>query len=179
MKGFHFTKFDPNESGKSKFDQLLDLFMQLLTYTNGDAGEALQWLNQLDREYELTNEEYGMGDFIDDLKDKGYITEDEGKSEIKITPKTEQGIRKRSLEEIFGKLKKTKSGDHQTYKPGKGDEISPDSRPFQFGDMMEQIDFTESIRNAQINHGIESFNMQEDDLAIRETDFKSQTSTVL
>jgi uncharacterized protein with von Willebrand factor type A (vWA) domain len=45
--------------------------------------------------------------------------------------------------------------------------------------MLEQIDFTESIRNAQINHGIESFNMQEDDLAIRETDFKSQTSTVL
>ncbi|HWA34941.1 MAG TPA: VWA domain-containing protein, partial [Cyclobacteriaceae bacterium] len=48
-----------------------------------------------------------------------------------------------------------------------------------FGDTLEQIDFTTSIRNAQINHGIESFSMQEDDLAIRETDFKSQTSTVL
>jgi Ca-activated chloride channel homolog len=179
MKGFHFSGYDPNEEGKSKFEQLLDLFMQLLTYTSGDVGEALQWLNQLDRQYELTNEEYGMGDFIEDLKDKGYITDDEGKSEIKITPKTEQGIRKRSLEEIFGKLKKTKSGDHQTFKPGLGDEISPDSRPFQFGDMLEQIDFTESIRNAQINHGLDSFTMQEDDLQIRETDFKSQTSTVL
>ena len=179
MKGFHFSGYDPNEEDKTKFEQLLDLFMQLLTYTSGDVGEALQWLNQLDRQYELTNEEYGMGDFIEDLKDKGYITDDEGKSEIKITPKTEQGIRKRSLEEIFGKLKKTKSGDHQTFKPGLGDEISPDSRPFQFGDMLEQIDFTESIRNAQINHGLDSFTMQEDDLQIRETDFKSQTSTVL
>ncbi|MGZ3838377.1 MAG: vWA domain-containing protein [Flavisolibacter sp.] len=179
MKGFHFSGFDPNEDGKSKFEQLLDLFMQLLTYTSGDVGEALNWLNQLDRQYELTNEEYGMGDFIDELKDKGYITDDEGKSEIKITPKTEQGIRKRSLEEIFGKLKKTKSGDHQTYKPGLGDEVSPDTRPFQFGDMLEQIDFTESIRNAQINHGLDSFTMQEDDLQIRETDYKSQTSTVL
>lgn len=179
MKGFHFSHYDPNEEGKSKFDQLLDLFMQLLTYTSGDVGEALNWMNQLDRQYELTNEEYGMGDFIDELKDKGYITDDEGKSEIKITPKTEQGIRKRSLEEIFGKLKKTKSGDHQTYKPGLGDEISPDSRPFQFGDMLEQIDFTESIRNAQINHGLDSFTMHEDDLQIRETDFKAQTSTVL
>jgi uncharacterized protein with von Willebrand factor type A (vWA) domain len=179
MKGFHFSGYDPNEESKSKFEQLLDLFMQLLTYTSGDVGEALNWMNQLDRQYELTNEEYGMGDFIDELKDKGYITDNEGKSEIKITPKTEQGIRKRSLEEIFGKLKKTKSGDHQTYKPGLGDEISPDSRPFQFGDMLEQIDFTESIRNAQINHGLDSFTMQEDDLQIRETDFKSQTSTVL
>jgi uncharacterized protein with von Willebrand factor type A (vWA) domain len=60
-----------------------------------------------------------------------------------------------------------------------GDEISPETRPFQFGDMIEQIDFTESIRNAQINHGLESFTMLEDDLQIRETDFKSQTSTVL
>ncbi len=179
MKGFHFTKYDPRGNGQSKFDQLLDLFMQLLTYTSGEVSEALDWMNQLDRQYELTNDQYGMGDFIDELKDKGYLTENNEKNEIKITPKTEQGIRKRSLEEIFGKLKKTKSGDHQTYKPGQGDEISPDSRPFQFGDMLEQIDFTESIRNAQINHGLEQFSMQEDDLSIRETDFKAQTSTVL
>jgi uncharacterized protein with von Willebrand factor type A (vWA) domain len=153
--------------------------MQLLTYTSGDVAEALNWLNQLDRQYELTNDAYGMGDFIEELKEKGFITEDEGRTEIKITPKTEQGIRKRSLEEIFGKLKKTRGGDHQTFKPGLGDEASPDTRPFQFGDMLEQIDFTESIRNAQINHGLDSFSMQEDDLQIRETDFKAQTSTVL
>jgi len=179
MIGFHFSNYDPRQSGKSKFDQLLELFTQLLTYTSGDVTEALQWLNELDKKYELTNDEYGMGDFIDDLKQKGYITEDEQRGEIKITPKTEQSIRKRSLEEIFGKLKKTKTGDHQTFKPGLGDEVSPDTRPFQFGDMLEQIDFTESIRNAQINHGLDSFTMQEDDLQIRETDFKSQTSTVL
>jgi uncharacterized protein with von Willebrand factor type A (vWA) domain len=179
MVGFNFSKYDPRQNGKSKFDQLLDLFTQLLTYTSGDVSEALQWLNELDKKYELTDDEYGMGDFIDELKEKGYITDDAQKGEIKITPKTEQSIRKRSLEEIFGKLKKTKTGDHQTYKPGQGDEVSPDTRPFQFGDMLEQIDFTESIRNAQINHGLDSFTMQEDDLQIRETDFKSQTSTVL
>jgi Ca-activated chloride channel family protein len=179
MKGFFFSKFDPNQQGKSKFEQLLDMFMQLLTYTNGDVAEALQWLNELDKEYEFTGEEYGMGDFIEDLKDKGYIDENRQTGEIKITPKTEQGIRKRSLEEIFGKLKKTKQGDHNTFKPGMGDELNPETRPFQFGDMLEQIDFTESIRNAQINHGLENFTMFEDDLQIRETDFKSQTSTVL
>jgi len=179
MKGFHFSKFDPEAQGKSKFDQLLDLFMQMLTYTNGDVAEALQWMNQLDREYGLTDDQYGMGDFVDDLKDKGYITENQEKGEIVITPKTEQGIRKKSLEEIFGKLKKTKQGEHTTFKPGLGDEESPETRPFRFGDMLEQIDFTESIRNAQINHGLDEFTMQEDDLQIRETDFKAQTSTVL
>lgn len=178
MRGYLFSKYDPNQQGKSKFDQLMDMFLQLLTYTSGDVNEALQWLNELDKEYKFTGEEYGMGDFIEDLKDKGYIDENKQTGEIKITPKTEQGIRKRSLEEIFGKLKKTKTGDHNTFKPGLGDETNPETRPFQFGDMLEQIDFTESIRNAQINHGLEGL-MQEDDLQIRETDFKTQTSTVL
>src|SRR5690606_26104389 len=107
MRGFHFTKFDPNENGKTRFEQLLDLFMQLLTYTSGDVAEAMQWLNELNNKYELTDDEYGMGDFLDELKEKGYITEENQRGEIRITPKTEQGIRKRSLEEIFGKLKKT------------------------------------------------------------------------
>ena len=157
MIGYNFSKFKPGEGGKSKFEQLLDLFMQLLTYTNGDVSEAMKWMNQLDKEYDLTNDEYGMGDFIDELKEKGYLEDNTETGQIKITPKTEQGIRKRSLEEIFGKLKKTKPGDHHSFKPGQGDEINPETRPFQFGDMLEQIDFTKSIRNAQINHGMESF----------------------
>jgi len=179
MKGFQFSHFDPNENGKTTFEKLLDLFMQLLTYTSGDVSEALNWLTQLDKQYGLTNEEYGLGDFIDELRDKGYIDDRNENGEIKITPKTEQGIRKRSLEEIFGKLKKTNKGEHHTFKPGLGDDINPETRPYQFGDMLEQIDFVDSIRNAQINHGIDSFNMNEDDLTIRETDFKTQTSTVL
>src|SRR5690606_34968552 len=143
------SKYDPRGEGKSTFEQLLDIFLQLLTYTNGDVSEALDWMNQIDKEYELTNDEYGMGDFIEELKEKGYIKEDPAVGNLKITAKSEQGIRKRSLEEIFGKLKKTKPGQHQTFKPGQGDELNPETRPFQFGDTLEQIDFTTSIRNAQ------------------------------
>lgn len=179
MIGHFFSKYDPSENSKSKFEQLLDLFTQLLTYTSGDVTEAMDWLNQLDRKFQLTNDEYGIGDFIDELKEKGYLDENPVTGQFNITSKTEQTIRKQSLEEIFGKLKKTKQGNHQTFKPGMGDEINPETRPFQFGDTLEQIDFTNSIRNAQINHGIDSFMMREDDLEIRETDFKTQTSTVL
>jgi Ca-activated chloride channel family protein len=179
MIGHFFSKYDPSQNDKSKFEQLLDLFTQLLTYTSGDVTEAMDWLNQLDRKFQLTNDEYGMGDFIEELKEKGYLDENPVTGQFNITSKTEQTIRKQSLEEIFGKLKKTKQGNHQTFKPGMGDEINPETRPFQFGDTLEQIDFTNSIRNAQINHGIDSFMMREDDLEIRETDFKTQTSTVL
>jgi Ca-activated chloride channel homolog len=179
MIGYQFTHFDPKSQGKTAFEQLLDIFLQLITYTSGDVGEALNWLTQLDKEYGLTNDEYGLGDFIDELKQKGYLEENKAKGSITITAKSEQSIRKRSLEDIFGKLKKSKQGNHQTFKPGLGDELNPDTRPFQFGDTVEQIDFTSSIRNAQINNGVDQFSLHEEDLEIRETDFKAQTSTVL
>lgn len=179
MKGYSFSKFIPGNPGGSGFDKMFDAFMQLLSYTNGDAAEALSWLTQLDKEYNFSTPQYGIGDFIDDLKQKGYIDEDNQKGEIKITPKTEQGIRKRSLDEIFGRLKKSRKGNHTTYRSGQGDEANSESRPFQFGDVLDQIDFVSSIRNSQISGGIDSFSLREEDLEIRENDFKTQTSTVL
>jgi uncharacterized protein with von Willebrand factor type A (vWA) domain len=179
MNGFRFSKFVPQQPGGSGFDKMLDVFMQLLNYTNGDASEALSWMTQLDKEYHFSTPQYGIGDFIDDLKQKGYIDENNEKGEIKITPKTEQGIRKRSLDEIFGKLKKSRKGNHSTFRSGQGDEANSETRPFQFGDVLDQIDFVSSIRNSQISSGIDTFSLREDDLEIRENDFKTQTSTVL
>ncbi|ANI88779.1 hypothetical protein A9P82_05440 [Arachidicoccus ginsenosidimutans] len=178
MIGFEFSQFISDES-KSKFEQLLDIFMQLLPNTNGDVQETLEWMNQLDKYFNLTNDNYGMGDFIQDLKDKGYLKENELSGEMSLTAKSKQSIRQRSLEEVFNKLKKSKQGEHSTKKTGSGDEINSDIRNYQFGDKLEQIDFTESIRSAQIRHGAESLSLHEDDLQIRETSFKAQTSTVL
>lgn len=179
MRGTAFFKFDPKDGAKSPFERLLETFTQLLTYTSGDAAEALQWLTALDKEYQLTDKDYGVGDFVQDLKEKGYLKDNEETGEIRITPKTEQTIRKKALEEIFGKLKRSNTGDHNTRKSGLGDEQNAETRPFEFGDGLEKIDITASIRNAQINHGVESFRIQQDDLEIRETDFKTQTSTAL
>ena len=60
-----------------------------------------------------------------------------------------------------------------------GDEMSTDSRGFEFGDSPEQIVFTDSIRNAQVNHGLGDFKLTENDLEVRENEYKTQTSTVL
>lgn len=178
MLGHLFSKYIPNPEG-DKFDELLKLFLQLLQYTNGDVGEALEWMSQLDKQYNLTNNSYGMGDFIDELKAKGYISEEGTGGVMQPTSKTNQAIRKSALEEIFGRQKKTPRGNHRSAKTGQGDEVSADTRQFVFGDEPDQVDITESIRNAQINHGIEEFRLEEDDLEVREKDHKSQTSTVL
>ncbi|RDC63528.1 vWA domain-containing protein [Adhaeribacter pallidiroseus] len=177
--GFRFTDYIPPQSENPNFDSLLKIFLQLLTISSGDASEALSWLSSLDKQYKMTSDEYGIGDFIQDLKEKGYLTEDGGSGEIKITPKTEQNIRKSALEEIFGKLKKSSKGNHNTPHTGIGDETSTDRREFRFGDSVEQIAMTDSIRNAQVNHGLGEFYLTEKDLEVTENEHKTQSSTVL
>ncbi|WP_207533868.1 vWA domain-containing protein [Desertivirga arenae] len=180
MRGYSFSQFLPSDIPKGGFDELLKLFLELLNYTSGDANEALAWLNELDKQYNLTQDDYGIGDFIDELKQKGYIDDDNNNAGgFQITGKTEQSIRKSALEEIFGKLKKSGKGSHNTNLSGLGEEKNADRREFQFGDSLDQIDMTASIHNAQINHGIGDFTMTEKDLEVEEKDFKTLTSTVL
>ncbi|MCK5277691.1 MAG: hypothetical protein KAK04_04120 [Cyclobacteriaceae bacterium] len=180
MSGFRFLKYiPPKKANKSGFDNLHDIFKQLILMTSGDVSEALSWLTNLDKQYGLTDNKYGIGDFIEDLKDKGYIEEDLQKGTLSITAKSEQEIRKSALEEIFGKLKKSKKGNHSTTHQGNGDEKSADKRDFRFGDNLDQISMTESIKNAQVNHGLDDFHLTENDLEIVEKEHKAQTSTVL
>ncbi|MBK0383131.1 VWA domain-containing protein [Pedobacter sp. SD-b] len=179
MRGYGFSKYIPKQLPNGGFEELLKLFLELLNYTAGDANEALAWMNELDKQHNITKDDYGMGDFIEDLKSKGYLGDDDKGGGFNITAKTEQTIRKSALEEIFGKLKKSGKGNHSTPKSGPGEEKNADRREYQFGDSSDQIDMTASIQNAQINNGIGDFMMTERDLEVEERDFKTLTSTVL
>ncbi|MBS1556164.1 MAG: vWA domain-containing protein [Bacteroidota bacterium] len=180
MLGHRFSKYTPPpEQQKNDFERLLNIFMQLVLITAGNVGEALQWLTEVDKQHGITNERYGIGDFIEDLKRNGYITDEGPKGEFKLKAKAEQNLRERALEEIFGKLKRTKSGEHKTHHSGRGDETTTDRREYEFGDSVENISVTDSLRNAQVNHGLDEFLMTENDLEVLENEFKTQTSTVL
>lgn len=180
MIGHRFSKFIPPPKGPQKgFDYLFNIFMQLLLITSGDVSEALNWMNEADKQYGLASEDYGMGNFIEDLKKKGYLTEDKNTGKLSITAKSEQNIRRNALEEIFGKLKKSGPGSHTTTQGGLGDELGTDIRDYQFGDAVEQISMTDSIRNAYVNQGLNEFILTERDLEVVENEFKTQTSTVL
>ncbi len=179
MIGWKFSELIPGEGG-TPFERLLKVFQELLVYTSGDVSEALSWLTELDKEYNLTTEAYGMADFIQDLIDKGYIEQQDPKNGgFSPSAKMEVAIRKKSLEDIFGQLKKVKRGDHDTKYGGKGDEQTAELKPFEFGDNLDKIAISESIKNAHINHGIDDFTLTPDDLEVRETFYQSQMSTVL
>lgn len=179
MLGFRFSEYtpDPNDS---PFDRLFKLFQEIMLHTSGDVSEALSWLSELDRRYNLTTEDYGMGDFIRDLEEKGYIrTDREGDGNVGPTRKFEVSLRQKSLDDIFGDLKRAKSGHHKTGFIGRGDEHTSDVKPFEFGDSLDHLAITNSLQNAYINHGIDDFQLTPEDLEVHETYFQSQMSSVL
>lgn len=179
-KGFIFKQYD--EPFQTPFDKLFDIFKELITHTSGDFDEAIDWLRQLDKEFKLTTSAYTVDDFIADLKNKGYIREKlepGGSDSSAITSKLEKALRQHALDQIFGKMRKGKSGNHKTNHQGRSDENMGDFRNYQYGDSLEKIALTESLKNAQINHGIGEFALSENDLVVEDTQFKSQMSTVL
>ena len=185
-KGFTISKHVPKEL--SHFDRVFEIFTELLTHTSGDIDESFKWLDTLDKEYKLFNEEYSLKYFEEDLKKRGYIKEEidtedvnsgKGKGKTILTAKMESALRQYALDQIFGKLKKSGLGNHRTTKIGIGDERDGENRSFQFGDDLAMVNMTESLKNAQINNGISDLRLTENDLIVEETKHKAQMSTVL
>lgn len=168
---------------QTPFERLFEIFKELITHTSGDFDEAIDWLRELDVEYKLTDEDYTIDDFVEDLLKRSFIqpkTGKEGKGDgMQLTAKTEKLLREHALKQIFGKLKRSGSGNHKTKKLGQGEDSSGELKAYQFGDGLEKIDVTESIKNAQIRTVGEDFTLQHQDLVVEDSIHKTQMSTVL
>jgi Ca-activated chloride channel family protein len=186
-KGFIFSKHIPKQT--DPFERIFDIFKDLLTHTSGDIEESFHWLKMLDKEYSIFTDDYGLTEFEEDLKKRGYIKEEidpnedgnsgKGSGKKLLTSKLENALREFALDQIFGKLKKSGIGNHRTSKLGIGDEKDGENKSYQFGDDLATINMTESLKNAQINHGIGDLQLTENDLIVEESKHKAQMSTVL
>lgn len=178
IKAFHFSEYNDKTDAQDPFERMLDIFLQLISITGGDVSEALHWMTNLDQQYSISQEGYSMGDFIEDLKKKGYLKEDENNI-LKPTGKSSIEIRKSAFKQLFSSLDKGASGQHLTRFSGKSDEKLPESRPYTFGDDLDHINYADSLKNAYIENGIDNFRMRASDLRVHETSHKARTSTVL
>ena len=179
--GIIFSKHKLNK--QSPFEKLFEIFKELITHTSGDFDEAIEWLRELDKEYKLTNKNYTLEDFIEDLKKKSYVREEinpkTGNGLLSLTAKTEKLLREYALKQIFGKLKKSGHGNHKSKKSGQGDETTGDLKAYQFGDSIEKISITESLKNAQLHSGLGEIELSQNDLVVENFQHKTQMSTVL
>jgi uncharacterized protein with von Willebrand factor type A (vWA) domain len=169
-------------SNQSPFDTLWDLFQELLTIAGGDVSQALKWLTDLDDQYDIIDqfdEEYSLGDFVEELENRGYIEADSDENLMVMTRKTERSLRQRSLKEIFKNLQKGSGGQHKTDHSGKGLERQPETRSWQHGDDIGHIDSVGTMMNMLKHSTIDQFNLQEKDLQVHETDHYTSVATVL
>ena len=161
QSGFLFTNF--KSKTQTPFEKLFEIFKELITYTSGDFDEAINWLRELDKEYVLTTDDYTMDDFIEDLFNKGYIKKefinDKNGEGVSLTAKTEMLLRQHALKQIFGKMKRAGNGNHNTKYTGLGESDSGDLKKYEFGDSIEKIAITESIKNAHIKGGLDDFKL--------------------
>lgn len=179
MQGHRFSKFIPHQDDRTPFEKLLPLFLEMLTHTSGDVEEALDWMDQVDKEHGVYTPDYGRKEFEADLRKHGIIGDKPTKGgKTPLTGKAEKLIRERALEQVFGKLKKTERGTHALRRAGQGDESTSDRRSFRFGDRIEQVAMSDSIRNAQ-QRGIDDLQLSEGDLEVIESEHQSACATVL
>ncbi len=162
------------------FEDLMRLFSQLLIQASGDVSQALSWLTYLDEKYNLFPDQpgMGMGDFIEWLKEQGYLKENDA-GMLEVTSKGNRRIRQDSLDRIFSSLRKAPGGEHPTPNSGQGVERLSETRPYRFGDVPSNIDFAASISNAIKRHGLDNLHLDEDDLEVYETEHLASCATVL
>ncbi len=187
--GYRITLNSPKE--KSPFQRLYNIFQELITHTSGEVEEAIEWLRELDKEYDLTNEDYTIDDFIDELLEKGVLRQEfeddpsdgeknsEFSKKLRATAKLERALRKRALNQIFGKLKRGQKGNHTSKTSGTSEEHTGSTRPYRYGDSVAEIDMNQSLKNAMLRSGTDNYTLSHDDLEVYESEQKSQMSTVL
>ena len=183
---FRYVEWDPERHGAQKplFDQLLDLFQELLQHTAGGVEEALDWMEQLDERYGLTDgHDMDLDDFIEELKQRGYLREEGEEGEggsLQMTARAERALRQSALDAIFDQLKKGAPGDHDTPHAGGGEERLPETRPYRFGDDPHRMDVTGTINNSfKRTGGLDDWSLREEDFRVHETNHKTSMATVL
>ncbi|MCZ6602833.1 MAG: VWA domain-containing protein [Planctomycetota bacterium] len=175
---FRYSKWEESaEDRRRRFENLLRLYRELLLRTDGDAEEALRLLEMYGKRFGLFSAQYTIDDFKKDLERAGEIERRGGI--FRLTHKGERGIRRSSLMQIFNTLRKGDRGFHATPHEGTGGERMTETRPFQFGDDPEGIDYLSSIRNTLKRGEIDDIRMIEKDFEVFETDHHTSVATVL
>jgi uncharacterized protein with von Willebrand factor type A (vWA) domain len=161
-------------------ESLSKLFTHLLTQSNGDVEKALKWMEYLGEKYGFFNNDLSIDDFKNYLQDRELVRENDKTSKFELTSRGEQKIRSDAFEEIFSSLKRDNiGGGHRVAHSGSGGEILPETRQFEFGDAVSDIDYNRSIQNAVRNHGLESFNFTQDDVEVHQREQSTSCATML
>lgn len=177
---FIYEQLDPGFLHEINLKKLTNLFLEYVNTLSGDVEQALrimegQWKrHQLDKATGMTFQE-----FRDFLEEQGLLERNQRTGAFMPTARLDREIQKSAFEEIFADLKKDTAGSHPVNRPGLGGDKLPEVRPYEFGDPVQDVNFTTSIGNALLRSGFDDFSMEEDDLVTHEREHLTSCATVI
>lgn len=166
---YEYSKFDGSQaftpqSAEKIFDQLSEYMLQ---YGNEVLESLKQW-------------EEDNPDIVDLLIKEGLVEKDEGGNYI-VTPKGIRRVENKALDELFDIRRKSSTGRHDTDFRGQGQVRHDESKPYEFGDPVSNLNFHETLRNAASRQGVTDgrIRLTEDDLVIYDTEYQANCATVV
>lgn len=168
MPNFQYSRFDGSEEfSPQSADALFDEFSKYLL----EYGEDM--LQNLD----LWNEEHP--DVIEMLVKRGLIEKDEN-GRFVITPAGIRRVENKALEELFDIRRKDKTGKHETTFRGAGQTVHEETKPYEFGDPIANLNMHETLRNALARETTgPPVAIREDDFVVHETEYQTSCATVV
>lgn len=168
MPLFEYSRWDGSQefspqSADSVFDRLSEYML--------DYGEhVLDSLQQLQEEHP---------DVLDMLIKQGYVEkDDEGK--YQITPRGVRRVETKALDDLFDVTRRDKLGKHETAFRGVGQTMHDESKPYEYGDPVANLNMHETLRNALHRQGGGSpIHITEDDLVVYDTEYQTSCATVV
>ncbi len=168
MPSFEYSKFDPSQGfSPQSADDLFDQFSEFMMDYGDEVLDSLeQW-------------EEDNPDVVDMLVKQGYVEKDrEGK--FRVTPKGLKRVENKALESLFNIQNKDKMGRHETEFRGTGQVKMDESKKYEFGDPVGNLNMHETLKNAIHRQGGGSpVHISEDDLEIYETEYQTSCATVV
>jgi uncharacterized protein with von Willebrand factor type A (vWA) domain len=177
---FLFTAFDSEMHREVNLAKMTKLFLELLNKTSGDAQRALQYLEMIWKRHQIEKQTgISFEEFRDFLEEQGLLSEDPQTGAVMPTARAEMRIQKQAFEEIFQDLSAGDMGNHPTPHSGVGGDKLAETRAYEFGDAVSDIDFTTSMGNAVRRTGIDDFSLGEEDLESFQTEHLTTTATAI
>lgn len=172
MALFEFSKWDGSQqfrplSADAVFDKIAE---HLLEY--GDY--VLRQLENLDEQ---------DADLIRLLLKEGYLEKDE-EGKYAVAPRGVKRIETKALEELFTITRKDSLGKHPSDFKGAGQVRHEDSKPYEYGDPVANLNLHETLKNAmhrsrERQRPEASVAVSEEDFVVYETEYQTSCATVV
>lgn len=175
MPTFEYSKWDGQEFTPQSADTLFDEFSQYLV----DYGEDV--LDNLER-WEDDHPEV-----VEMLVKRGLVERDK-EGRYRVTPKGLRRVENKALEALFDVRAKDKLGRHDTAFRGAGQTVHEESKAYEFGDPVSNLNLHETLRNAlhrradgprSAGRTPERVEIAEEDLVVYDTEYQTACATVV